>query len=58
MEKVLNILKNYSFGAYKTGLYSKGNTSFGTVLSVILSAFFILGISIGIGIYFNEVFVQ
>ena len=58
MEKVLKFLKKYSFGAYKAGLYNNGSTTFGSVLSVILSAIFILGISVGVIIYFIEIFIQ
>jgi hypothetical protein len=58
MGKVLNFLKEKSFGAYKTGLYSNGTINFGSILSVILSALFIIGISVGIGVYFNEIFIQ
>ena len=58
MGKILSFLKNYSFGTYKTGLYSDGVSTFGSVISVFFSALFILGISIGFGIYFNEIFIQ
>ncbi len=58
MGKFLNILKKYSFGGYKTGLYNDDAITFGSVFSVILSALFLLGISIGIGIYFNEIFIE
>jgi hypothetical protein len=58
MGKILNLLKKYSFGSYKTGLYNNGAISFGSVFSVILSALFLLGISVGLGIYFNEIFIQ
>ncbi len=58
MGKIVNLLKKISFGAYKTGLYSNGTVTFGSIFSVILSALFILGISVGIGIYFNEIFIQ
>jgi hypothetical protein len=58
MGKYLNVLKEKSFGAYKTGLYSNGTIYFGSILSVILSALFILGISVGIGFYFNEIFIK
>jgi hypothetical protein len=57
MGKILNFLKKNSFGSYKTGLYSDGAITFGSVLSVVFSALFILGISIGIGVYFNEIFI-
>jgi len=58
MGKMLILLKKYSFGAYKTGLYNRDTISFGSVLSVIFSAFFLLGISVGIVLYFNEIFIQ
>ena len=58
MDKVLNFLKKYSFGVYKTGLYTNKAMVFGSVLSVILSAIFLLGLFVGIGIYFNEIFIQ
>ena len=58
MGKVLNFLKNYSFGAYRTGLYTNKAMVFGSVLSVILSAIFILGLFVGVSIYFNEIFIQ
>jgi hypothetical protein len=58
MGKVLNFLKKYSFGAYRTGLYTNQAMVFGSVLSVILSGLFLLGLSVGVGIYFNEIFIQ
>ena len=58
MGKVLNFLKNYSFGAYKTGLYNNNAMVFGSNLSVVLSAFFLLGLFVGVGIYFHEIFIQ
>jgi hypothetical protein len=58
MGKVLNFLKKYSFGAYRTGLYTNKTMVFGSVLSVILSALFLIGLIVGIGIYFNEIFIQ
>ena len=57
MGKILNFLKTYSFGTYKTGLYNDGVSTFGSVVSVVFSALFILGISIGIGMYFYEIFI-
>ena len=57
MGKILNFLKKYSFGTYKTGLYSDGVSIFGSVVSVFFSALFILGISIGFGTYFYEIFI-
>ncbi len=53
MGKILNFLKKYSFGAYKTGLYSDKTMTFGSLLSVILSFVFLLGLMAGIGFYFN-----
>ena len=58
MGKVLKFLKKYSFGAYRTGLYNNKAIVFGSVLSVILSALFLLGLFVGVGIYFNEIFIQ
>jgi hypothetical protein len=58
MGKVLNFLKRYSFGAYKTGLYTNEAMVFGSVLSVILSALFLIALFVGIGIYFHEIFIQ
>jgi hypothetical protein len=58
MGKVLMFLKKYSFGAYRTGLYTNETMVFGSVLSVILSALFLLGLFVGIGIYFYEIFIQ
>ena len=58
MGKVLNFLKKYSFGAYRTGLYTNKTMVYGSVLSVILSALFLIGLIVGIGIYFNEIFIQ
>jgi hypothetical protein len=58
MGKVLNFLKKYSFGAYRTGLYTNKAMVFGSVLSVVLSAIFLLGLFVGVGIYFNEIFIQ
>jgi hypothetical protein len=58
MGKVLNFLKKYSFGAYRTGLYTNKAMVFGSVLSVVLSALFLLGIFVATAIYFNDVFIQ
>ena len=58
MGKVLNFLKKYSFGAYRTGLYTNKAMVFGSVLSVVLSAISLLGLFVGVGIYFNEIFIQ
>ena len=58
MGKVLNFLKKYSFGAYRTGLYTNKAMVFGSVLSVVLSALFLLGLFVGVSIYFNEIFIQ
>ena len=58
MGKVLNFLKKYSFGVYRTGLYTNEAMVFGSVLSVVLSAISVLGLFVGVGIYFNEIFIQ
>ncbi len=58
MGKILNKLKKYSFGVFRTGLYSNGTLAFGSVLSVILSIIFLLGLLTGISLYFNEIFIQ
>ena len=58
MGKVLNFLKKYSFGVYRTGLYTNEAMVFGSVLSVVLSALFLLGLFAGIAIYFNEIFIH
>jgi hypothetical protein len=58
MGKVLNFLKKYSFGAYRTGLYTNKAMVFGSALSVILSALFLLGLFVAFAIYFNEIFIQ
>jgi hypothetical protein len=56
MGKFLNYLKMYSFGGYKTGLYNKNAITFGSLISVILSILFILGLITSIGYYVNEIF--
>lgn len=58
MGKILNILKNYSLGAFKTGLFSNNTMTFGSLFSVILSILFLLGLMTGIGFYINEIFIQ
>jgi hypothetical protein len=58
MGKILNLLKKYSLGSYKTGLYNNNTMTFGSLLSVILSILFLLGLMTGIGIYFNEIFIK
>ena len=58
MEKFLNILKKHSFGGYRTGLYNNEALTFGSLCSVIVSAIFLIGLLTGIGIYFNEIFIQ
>jgi hypothetical protein len=58
MGKILNFLKKYSFGAYRTGLYTNKAMVFGSVLSVVLSVIFLLGLFVGVGIYLNEIFIQ
>ena len=58
MGKMLNLLKKYSLGAYKVGLFNNNTLNFGSLLSVILSLVVILGLLIGIGYYFNDIFIQ
>ena len=58
MEKILNLLKKYSFGSYKTGLYNNKTIAFGSILSVILSALFLIGLLTGFGFYFSEIFIE
>ena len=58
MEKIMNLLKKYSFGAYKLGLFSNNTMSFGSLLSVILSFLFLFGLMTGIWLYFNDIFIQ
>ena len=58
MGKTLNFLKKYSFGAYRTGLYNNETSTFGSLLSVILSAVFIIVLFVGIGINFYEYFIE
>jgi hypothetical protein len=58
MGKVLNFLKKFSFGTYRTGLYTNESMVFGSVLSVVLSALFLIGLFVGVVIYFNEIFIQ
>jgi hypothetical protein len=58
MGKTLKALKKYSFGAYKLGLFSNNTMTFGSLLSVLLSFLFLLGLITGIAIYFNEIFIQ
>ena len=58
MGKILNFAKNYSLGTYKTALYHNDTNRFGSLTSIIISILFLLGISVGIGIYFNEIFIQ
>jgi hypothetical protein len=53
----LNYLKKYSFGGYKTGLYNKKAVTFGSLISVILSLLFLLGLVCGMGYYFNDIFI-
>jgi hypothetical protein len=57
MGKLLNFLKKYSFGAFNTGLYTNETFKFGSMLSVIFSALFLLGLFVGVGIYFHEIFI-
>jgi hypothetical protein len=58
MGKILNALKKYSLGGYKTGLYRNNAITFGSLLSVIVSALFLIGFLTGFSIYFNEIFIQ
>ena len=58
MEKFVNTLKKYSFGGYRTGLYNNGALTFGSLFSVIISFIFLLCLLTGIGVYFNEIFIQ
>ncbi len=58
MGKFIDILKKYSFGSYRTGLYHNNAVNFGSLFSVILSALFLLGLLAGVGYYFNEIFIQ
>jgi len=58
MGKILNVLKKFSFGGYRTGLYNNDSLTFVSLLSVILSYLFLLGLMTGIGMYFNEIFIQ
>jgi hypothetical protein len=53
MGKIFDFLKKYSFGSYRTGLYNNKAITFGSLLSVILSALFILALLAGTGYYFN-----
>ncbi len=57
MGKIINFLKKYSFGAYKTGLYSGETINIGSLLSVFLSALFLVGLLVGVSFYFNEIFI-
>ena len=52
MGKILNFLKKYSFGVYSTGLYNNEANVYGSLLSVVLSAFFLIALFFGISIYF------
>jgi hypothetical protein len=58
MDKIVNTLKKNCFGGYRTGLYNNEALTFGSLISVILSALFILGLLAGIGVYFNEIFIK
>jgi hypothetical protein len=58
MGKVLNFLKKFSFGTYRTSLYTNESMVFGSVLSVVLSGLFLIGLFVGVGIYFDEIFIQ
>jgi hypothetical protein len=50
MGKILKFLKTYSFGAYRTGLYTNEAINYGSLLSVILSALFLLGLFASVGV--------
>jgi hypothetical protein len=58
MGKILDFLKKYSLGGYRTGLYNNEAFTFGSLISVIFSVLFLLGLSAGFIIYFNEIFIQ
>jgi hypothetical protein len=58
MSKILDQLKKYSFGGYRTSLYNKETIIYGSLLSLILSVLFLLGLIAGIGYYFNSIFIQ
>ena len=58
MGKIFNFLKKYSFGSYRTGLYNNKVISYGSLLSVILSALFLIGLLPATGFYFNQIFFQ
>jgi hypothetical protein len=57
MGKILEFLKMNSFGAHKTALYNNESVMFGSLLSVILSGIFLIGLLAGITIYFDEFFI-
>jgi hypothetical protein len=56
MGKIFDFLKKYSFGTYRTGLYNNNVITFGSLLSVILSALFLIGLLTATGFYFNQIF--
>ena len=58
MGKFYNLLKTYSFGGYKTGLYSNNAITQGSLLSLILSCLFLLGLLTAIGYNINEIFIK
>jgi energy-converting hydrogenase Eha subunit F len=59
MGKIYDFLKRFSFGGYRTGLYNKNKgLIFSSLLSIILSVLFLLGLLAGIAIYFNQIFIQ
>lgn len=58
MSKIIDQLKKYSFGGYRTGLYNKESVIYGTLVSLILSVIFLLGLICGVGYYFNSIFIQ
>ena len=59
MGKIYDFLKRFSFGGYRTGLYNKNEgLIFSSLLSIILSVLFLLGLLAGIAIYFIQIFIQ
>jgi hypothetical protein len=58
MGKILNLIKKFSIGGYKTGLYNNNSIIFGSLLSVSLSSLFLIGLLAGFGYYFNEIFIE
>ena len=54
MGKIFNFLKKYSFGAFRTGLYSNDGITLASLFSVILSGLFLIGLFIAISLFFYE----